>query len=347
MKKKLRIAQIAPLWVPVPPRTYGGIELMTNNLILGLQKRGHDVTLFASGDSTVDTKLRAPIDKALWLQKDIRNPHAAIIKMLHMIKSETKSFDIIHNHFNFFMFPLAMIPDMSPMLTSIRSPLDEMYAETIKLFPQIHFSVLSNDARQAAAEFGVNVRDIVYNGIEVKRYSFNDQPQDYLLYLGRVNRQKGILTALRVAKRAGLRLIVAGNIVGAAEWTYFMQEVQPQLDDEHVKFVGQVNFQEKIELMKNAKGFLFPIEGREAFGNVMIESMACGTPVVAFRQGSVPEVVAHGKTGFVVDNEEEMVEAVFKIDEIDRKTCRKRVEDCFTVDGMVDGYEKIYQKILE
>ena len=154
------------------------------------------------------------------------------------------------------------------------------------------------------------------------------------------------MTAINVAKNLGKKLIVAGNIVGFNEWNYFMQEVQPRLDDGNIKFVGQVGFDEKIELMKNAYASLFPIEVREAFGNVMIESMACGTPVVAFNRGSVPEIIEDGKTGFVVNNEEEMVNSVSKIDLLDRMVCRKAVENKFTLDHMVINYERVYEKIL-
>ncbi|MEK7603746.1 MAG: glycosyltransferase family 4 protein [Patescibacteria group bacterium] len=345
--KKLKIAQIAPLWIPVPPRTYGGIELMVNNLTLGLRSHGHDVTVFASGDSTIPGPLISPTDKALWLQKDARNPHATIIKMLAMIKELGKEFDIIHNHFNFFMFPLALMGDMPPILTSIRSPLDKLYADTIKMFPQINFVTISNDAKVAASDFGIEVKDVVYNGIDIEKYPFNPQHSDYLLYLSRINRGKGIITAIKVAKSLGKKLIIAGNIVGFNEWNYFMQEVQPYLNDSEIKFVGQANFNEKIELMKNAYAFLFPIEVREAFGNVMIEAMACGTPVIAFNRGSVSEIIEHGKTGFIVNSEEEMISSVSRIDSIDRMACRKAVEEKFTLDHMVNNYERVYENIVQ
>ncbi len=344
--KKLRIAQIAPLWIPVPPRTYGGIELMVNNLTLGLRDHGHDVTVFASGDSTITGPLISPTERALWFEKDARNPHAVIIKMLTMVKERAKEFDIIHNHFNFFMFPLALMGDMPPIMTSIRRPVDKFYADAIKLFPHIDFVTISNDAKNAANKFGINVRDVVHNGIEIERYPFNPQHNDYLLYLSRMNREKGVMTAINVAKSLGKKLIVAGNIVGFDEWNYFMQEIQPQLNDGDIKFVGQANFDEKIELMKNAYAFLFPIEVREAFGNVMVEAMACGTPVIAFNRGSVPEIIEHGKTGFVVDTEEEMINSVAKIDSIDRMACRKAVEEKFTLNHMVTNYERIYEKIV-
>lgn len=345
--KKIRIAQISPLWIPVPPLTYGGIEFMVYNLTEELVKRGYDVTLFASGDSKTSAKLVSPVDKALWLQKGLKNPHAAIIKMLKMIKDRAEDFDIIHSHFNFFMFPLQFCGAIPPMLTTIRRPMDELYADAIKLFPKMNFCTLSRDAQQSAEDYGVMVLDFVHNGLNPNDFEFNEKPEDYLCFLGRLNQGKGIMEAIRVAKKSGKRLIIAGNIVGAEEWNYFMREVQPLLNEPNVNFIGQVDFKAKIQLLKNATALLFPISVREAFGNVMIEAMACGTPVIAFNRGSVPEVVADGKTGFVVNNVEEMTDAIKKINTIDRQECRRHVEKNFSVEKMVDNYEKIFLKLSQ
>jgi len=345
--KKLKIAQIAPLWIPIPPITYGGIELMLYDLEEELIKRGYDVTLYASGDSQVSAKLKSPSNKALWLDKETKNPHATVIKMLYMINQDKDSFDLIHNHFNFFMFPLTLFGNLPPMLTTIHTPIDEPCAEVIKLFsPLIKFCVLSEDARKSAEEKDISVIDVVPNGIDIEKYPFNGQPDDYLLYLGRLNKGKGVVTALNVAKRTGQKIVIAGNIVGAEEWTYFMEHVQPLINDENVKFVGQVNFQEKVKLFRGAKAMLFPIDRREPFGLVMIEAMACGTPVIAFNKGSVPEVIENGKTGFIVDTEDEMIEAVNKINIIDRAKCVELVEKKFTLAQMADAYEKLYKKIV-
>lgn len=195
-------------------------------------------------------------------------------------------------------------------------------------------------------EQGIPVLKVIPNGIDVSQYDFCDSPSNHLLYLGRLNREKGVLTAIEVAKAAGEKLIVAGNSVGNEEWSFFLHELQPFLNDERISFRGQVNFQEKVELFRNAKALLFPIERREPFGLVMIESMACGTPVIAFRKGSVSEVVEHEKTGFVVDTKEEMIEAIRRISKLDRQSCRKRVEERFTLDKMVNRYEELYQKLL-
>lgn len=320
---------------------------MVHNLTEELVKRGHDVTLFASGDSKTSAKLVSPWPKGLWLEKDIRNPHAVVVRMLKMIKERAGEFDIIHNHFNFFMFPLTMCDGVSPILTTIHRPIDDPYVEVIHDFQsKIKFCVLSEDARRGTEERNIPTVGVVPNGIDPEKYPFSPDHEDYLLYLGRLNQGKGIVTALNVAKRTGHKLMVAGNIVGAEEWTYFMNHVQPLINDENVKFVGQANFEEKIKLIQGAKALLFPIDRREPFGLVMIEAMACGTPVLAFNHGSVPEVVTHGKTGFIMDTEDEMVEAVGKIGEISRRDCREAVEKNFTIAHMVDPYEKIYNDII-
>ena len=163
--------------------------------------------------------------------------------------------------------------------------------------------------------------------------------------MSRLNKEKGVLTAIEVAKAAGQKLIIAGNSAGNAEWFFFLHEIQPRLNDEHISFRGQVNFQEKVELLKNAKALLFPIDRQEPFGLVMIEAMACGTPVVGFKKGSVPEIIEHGKTGFVADTPEEMIKGIERISAIDRTVCRKTVEEKFTLKQMVDKYEEIYSKI--
>lgn len=347
MAKKPRIAQIAPLWIPVPPRTYGGTELVVYNLIEELIKREYKVSLLASGDSKTNAELIPITEKAIWLEHNIRNPHAPIIRMIKILFDRFRDFDLIHNHFDFFSFPLSLHSDCPSFFTTVHRPVDFQSAQTMLAYDKIKFCAISNDHKKSMEEYGIPVIGVVPNGIEIERYEFNDSPGDYFLYLSRINKQKGVISAIEAAKMAGKKLIVAGNIVGGEEWLYFMHEIQPLLNSENICFRGQVDFNEKIMLFKNAKALLYPIERREPFGLVMTEAMACGTPVIGFNNGSVSEVVKHGETGFVVNSKEEMAEMMGKIDEIDRKACRKHVEDNFTVKKMVDAYEKIYKQIID
>jgi glycosyltransferase involved in cell wall biosynthesis len=343
--KKIKIAQLAPLWIPVPPKTYGGIELMLSFLTEELIARNYDITLFASGDSKTSAKLIPLTEKGIWLQKDLRSPHAYINTAIERIYRQRNSIDLFHNHFDFFLFPLSLLETV-PILTTLHRPLDPVTIGAYKAYRKIKFCAISNDQRRSAEENDIPIIDVVYNGIDVDKYTFREEPDDYFIFLSRLNKEKGIIDAINISKVAGVRLIVAGNIVGADEWNYFLHEVQPLLNEENVNFVGQVDFDEKVRLLGGARALLFPINRREPFGLVMIEAMACGTPVIAYRKGSVPEVVKDKKTGFIVNDEKGMVQAVKKISSINRKDCRNHVEQNFTLKQMVDKYEEIYKKLI-
>lgn len=343
--KKMKIAQLAPLWIPVPPKTYGGIELMLSLLTEELVRRNYDVTLFASGDSQTTGKLFPLTEKGIWLEKGLRSPHAYIANALEKIHLNRNSFDLFHNHFDFFMFPLCL-SKMIPILTTLHRPMDPINVQSYKAYDKIKFCAISEDQRKDAQENGIPVVDVVYNGIISEGYTFRKTSDDYFFYLGRLNKEKGIIDAINVAKKAGVKLVVAGNVIGGEEWNYFLNEIQPLLNEDNINFVGQVDFNKKVKLLGGAKALLFPINRREPFGLVMIEAMACGTPVIAYRRGSVPEIVVDKKTGFIVEKEREMVEAVKKIDFIKRKDCRRHVEKNFTLKKMVDKYEKIYKKLV-
>lgn len=342
--KQIKIAQLAPLWIPVPPRTYGGIELMLSLLTEELVARDYDVTLFASGDSKTSAKLISLTEKAIWLQKGLRSPHAYISAALEKIYNHRKSFDLLHNHFDFFMFPLCLAETV-PILTTLHRPIDPVAVQSYLAYDKINFCAISEDQRQSAEENGIKTVGVVYNGIAPEKYIFKETAEDYFMYLGRINKEKGIVDAINVAREAGVKLLVAGNIVGGEEWNYFLHEVQPLLNEENINFIGQLDFEEKVRLLGGARALLFPIDRREPFGLVMIEAMVCGTPVIAYRRGSVPEVIKDKKTGFVVDNKDEMIEAIKKIDFIKRRDCRVHVEQNFTLKQMVDKYEEIYKKL--
>jgi len=317
------------------------LSLLTEELV----KRNYDITLFASGDSETSAKLIPLTEKAIWLQKGLRSPHAYINTAIKIIYKFRNSFDLFHNHFDFFMFPLCL-SETIPILTTLHRPIDSVTAQAYRAYNKIFFCAISEDQRQSAEENGISMAGVVYNGISPEKYIFRETADDYFMYLGRVNKEKGIVDAISAARDAGVKLLVAGNMVGGDEWNYFLHEVQPLLNEENINFVGQIDFNEKVRLLGGAKALLFPIDRREPFGLVMIEAMACGTPIIAYRRGSVPEVVKDKKTGFIVNNKEEMTEAIKKIHTIKRKDCRAHVEQNFTLKQMVDKYEEIYKKLI-
>ncbi|TSC96529.1 MAG: group 1 glycosyl transferase [Parcubacteria group bacterium Athens0714_26] len=317
------------------------LSLLTEELVA----RNYDVTLFASGDSKTSAKLIPLTEKGIWLQKGLRSPHAYINTAIEIIYKHRNSFDLFHNHFDFFMFPLCL-SETIPMLTTLHRPMDPVAVKAYKTYGKIKFCAISRDQQRSAEENGIPIEDVVYNGIIPEKYVFKEVAGDYFMYLGRLNKEKGIVDAINISREAGVKLVVAGNIVGADEWNYFLHEIQPLLNEENVNFVGQVDFNEKVRLLGGAKALLFPIDRREPFGLVMIEAMACGTPVIAYRRGSVPEVVKDKKTGFIVETKEEMIEAIKNINAINRKDCRTHVEQNFTIKQMVDKYEEIYKKLI-
>lgn len=319
---------------------------MLSVLVEELVRREYEVSLFASGDSVTKAHLEIMSEKGLWLRRNVRSPHAVIMRMLKAVYDRREEFDLIHNHAEFFMYPLLLGGSSVPILTTMHRPMDDEAAKAALAYPEMNFCAISDDHRARMEAKGVKTVGVVYNGIDTKKYEMGEKPEDYFLYIGRLNEEKGVVDAVKAAQKAGVKLIVAGNIIAGAEWQYFFNDVQPLLNQENIKFVGEVDFGEKVRLMKNAKGMLFPIDRDEPFGLVMVEGMACGTPVIAYRRGSVPEVVDDGKTGFIVEGLDEMVEAMGKISLLKRADCRKRVEENFTLEMMVNEYEKIYKKLI-
>lgn len=348
----LRIAQVAPVIERVPPPKYGGVELVVANLIKGLHKRNHKVTLFATGDSISPKRLVSIIDSPMRgrNQRDIwRVEFLQAAKVLEMVDE----FDIIHCHFGPDVFPYPWITELTdkPFVFTLHGRLDlpslkELYNRSERVRRCYHISI-SNDQRIPLPE--ANYIGTVYNGIEIESYPFCSEKEDFLLFLGRASPEKGIVEAIEIAKRAGERLIILAK-VDPVDKEYFEKSVKPLIDGDRIVFLGEVEFDEKISWLKRAKAMLFPIQWREPFGLVMIESMACGTPVIAPRRASVPEIILDGITGFIVSQEhmiDEMVEALKRIKEIDPGKCREHVEKNFTAGRMVEDYISLYRKVLK
>lgn len=338
----MRIAQVAPLWIPVPPHTYGGTELVISWLCDELVKRGHEVTLFASGDSKTKAKLVAVWPSALW-KANLRAPHAVFSLLYNKVIQMQENFDIIHDHCEFYTCPYSKFLK-PPIVTTLHHPLTDETITLYKKFSNINFVAISRHQKKQGP--GINIVKTIYHGLPLEKYPFNEKPKDYLLWLSRIGPDKGIAEAIDIAKLAGEKLIISGNILPQYA-DYFEFRIKPLIDGKQIQFVGASDFSKKIELFKNAKAFLFPIKRPEPFGLVVIEAMACGTPVIAFNRASMPELIQDGKTGFLVNSIEEACQALKKIDKIKRKDCREWIKQSFSLRKMVNRYEKLYKKILK
>lgn len=341
----MRIAQLAPCWITVPPKGYGGIELVVAHLADGLSERGHDVTLFASGGSKTKGKLVSYYDTPPGTVRLATRPFDELPHVLHAY-SYAREFDIFHDH----TFPLgasigAHLTPPPKVVHTIHGPMEDEQMRELYEFvgKSLHLVAISNYQRNGAPH--LNYAGTVYNGIDVGSYKFRESKQDYLLFLGRMSPQKGAHVAAECARRLGMRLIMATKMAEPQEKEYFEAEVRPRLT-ERVELLGEISFEEKVDLYANAFCTLMPIQWPEPFGLVMTESMACGTPVVAFRNGSVPEIIEDGVNGFIAEDLDGFVQAVGRTDEIRPSECRRVVEEKFSVPAMIDGYEAAFEKAL-
>ncbi len=341
----MRIAQVAPLWERVPPPAYGGTELVVNLLTEELVRRGHDVTLFATGDSVTHAKLEPGCSQPLRLTGVTPQEYSIYEQMqLSKVFERSHEFDIIHSHMDVAALPYANLVK-TPTVHTIHGIFTPLTERMFVQYRQQNYVSISNSQRYP--ELGLNYVATVYNAIDSSTYRFYPQPdkEGYLAFLGRLSPEKGPHLAIEIAKRAGWHLKMAGK-VDRADREFFEQEVAPLIDGKQIEYLGEANHAQKSELMGRAVATLFPITWQEPFGLVMPESMVCGTPVIAMAMGSAPEIIVHGKTGFLCHSIEECVEAIAKVSELDRRTCRTHVEENFSVKRMVDGYEAVYRQLL-
>ena len=364
----MKIAQLAPPWLSVPPKGYGGTELIVSYVTEELVKRGHDVTLFASGDSKTSAKLFSVFDKAIGNSGELKNQ--PLNPLLHYIEcfQRADEFDIIHNHAQYYAMFLADLVK-TPVVHTIHGSFSkddvpqEEKRQTLRKFKNHNFVSISNSQRRGLES--LNYVATVYNGIDMSEFSFSDRKGSYLCWMGRVTEKKGPVDAVETARVLNMELKLAGT-VDTIDREYCDHIFYPLIaKDKHqlLEFREGINRREKNDLYRNAICTLYPIHWEEPFGLVMAESMACGTPVVAYNRGSVPEILRDGLTGFIIDPDDKdrlgkgswivkkqgiegLVEAVRRIEEIDRKNCRKHVGDNFTVEKMVDGYERVYDQLI-
>lgn len=340
----MRIAQVAPLWERVPPPAYGGIELVVGLLTDELVKRGHEVTLFASGDSLTLAKLVSVHPRALRLDNTVKDYSIYELLNLASVYEQAEKFDLIHSHAGH--TPLAYTKLVKTptvhTLHGIFTPDNKKIFNYAKKQPYVSISDAQREPR-----LGLNYISTVYNGIDVSSYEFYPQPLDppYLAFVGRISPEKGTHLAIQIAKKTGWQLKIAGKI-DRVDIEYFEQEIKPQIDGKQIQYLGEANHAEKNTIMGSAYATLFPITWREPFGLVMVESMASGTPVIAMRMGSTPEVIADKQTGFLCNNIQECIEAIEQIERLNRYACRRYVENHFSVKQMTDGYEAVYKQII-
>jgi glycosyltransferase involved in cell wall biosynthesis len=338
----MKIALLAPVWFPVPPTGYGGIEWVVALLADGLVDAGHDVTLFASGDSSTKAELAFAYETA---------PSAEIgrsaVEVRHALAclERAHEFDVIHDHSGPTAAALAGAVD-TPTVHTVHGPLlgepGEVYEQIARVAPRTR--LISITLNQRAHHAGLPWLANIPNALDFSMYPVQPHRGDYLFYLGRMTREKGAHRAIAVAMESGLPLKLAGKNREPAEQEYFHELVEPHLRDGEIEYVGEVTHGEKVELLQNARATLFPIDWEEPFGLVMIESMASGTPVIATRRGSVPEVVEHGRSGIIVDDYTQMADAIDAADALDPRELRRAAEERFSRERMVADYVAAYEQ---
>ncbi len=340
----MKIAQVAPLYESVPPKLYGGTERVVSYLTEELVAQSHKVTLFATADSQTCADLVAVVEQGLRLTEGYEMPIAHHYVMLEQVFNSAQSFDIIHFHTDYLHFGLARRLIGTPHLTTLHGRLDipdlkPLYEE----FWDIPVVSVSDDQRKPLSF--ANWQATVHHGLPMNAYRFNPQPSDYLAFLGRIAPEKRVDCAIEIARRAKMPLKIAAKVDKADE-EYFAAEIRPLLDDPLVEWVGEIGDREKNEFLGSAAALLFPIDWPEPFGLVMIEAMACGTPVIAFRRGSVPEVIEDKVSGFIVDNVEQALQAVAEIRAFDRGRARREFEKRFTSTRMANDYLRVYESLI-
>ena len=348
----MRIALLAPFEETVPPRRYGGTERIVAQLADTLVGQGHDVTLLASGDSDTKAKLQPCVARAIRVLPAARDYFlrnalnlSGLAEAISIIQQG--DFEIIHNHFGW-QFLLFSHLVSSPIISTLHGTLDKAMAPTehyvFNQYRQLPYVSISNAQRRHAPR--LNYISTVYNGIDVATFSFNAKPDNYLAFLGRTNPQKGLDYAIQIAKNTGNRLVIAAK-VDPLDMEYFERQIKPQIDGRQIVFIGEVSHRQKVRLLRNAKALLSPIQWDEPFGLTNIEAMACGTPVIAIRRGSLPEIVSNNRTGFLCSDIEGMQQSIAKLSQINRMTCRRRVAKLFSAKSMADNYLKAYALAIQ
>jgi glycosyltransferase involved in cell wall biosynthesis len=340
----LRIAQVAPLFESVPPQCYGGTERVVSYLTEELVAQGHDVTLFASGDSLTKARLVSPCRRSLRLDTDCVDRLAYHILMLEQVFKQAHKFDLIHFHIDYLHYPLSR-RNLVPILTTLHGRLD--MPDLAPLYDEYgEMPVVSVSDAQRAPLPQANWQATVHHGLPPELYSFSGAAGSYLAFLGRISPEKRVDRAIEIARRVNTPLRIAAK-VDPDDRHYFEETIEPLLKDPLIEYVGEIGDAEKGDFLADARALLFPIDWPEPFGLVMIEAMACGTPVIAYRNGSVREIIEDGCTGFIVEGIDEACEAVRRVPRLSRQRCREIFESRFTATRMARDYLRVYERLID
>ncbi|MBM0105711.1 glycosyltransferase family 4 protein [Steroidobacter sp. S1-65] len=341
----MKIAQVAPLIESVPPRLYGGTERIVSYLTEELIRQGHEVSLFASGDSRTSARLIATVPKALRLDPNVRDYLPYTVLQLEQLRQYAHTFDIIHFHGDYVHLPVARSLGMKGIVTTMHGRLDlPDYQTLFAEFDDAPLVSISDHQRlplPSACWVGT-----VYHGLPAEVCAFTEQPRgDYVAFLGRISPEKRPDRAIEIARQAGMRIKIAAK-VDDADRAYFHERIEPLLSQPHVEFIGEIGEHQKSEFLGNAAALLFPIDWPEPFGLVMIEAMSCGTPCIAWRAGSVPEIIEEGVTGYIVDSIDAAAERLRHVGMLKRSTVREKFEQRFSAARMAADYVQIYRRLL-
>jgi glycosyltransferase involved in cell wall biosynthesis len=340
--KLMRIAQIAPLMEAVPPVAYGGTERVVAYLTDALIELGHDVTLVASGDSNTRAVLVPASERALRLDRECRDPLAHHIRQVELVASMAGNFDIVHFHTGFLHMPVFRRLG-TPSITTLHGRLDVPEVVTLlDTLADVPLVSISNAQRIPVPD--ARWVGTVYNAIPQSLLPFSEKGGEYLVFIGRISPEKRVDRAIEIARRTGRPLKIAAK-VDAADREYFDETIAPVLGEPGIEFLGEVDEAAKAVLLGGARALLFPIDWPEPFGMVVVESLACGTPVIAWPHGAVPELIEDGESGWIVDSMDAAVEAVARVDRLDRRACRAAFDRRFTADRMARDYEAIYETL--
>jgi len=340
----LRVAMISPLFESVPPKLYGGTERIVFQLCQGLTDQDVEVVLFASGDSLVECSMHAVIPEGLRLkQPPVNDSLAYHYKMMAQVAKQAPEFDVIHNHSDYWMFPLTEMTQ-TPILSTLHGRLDlpDSHAAYCS-FPKGHLISISDAQRKPLPD--LPWLSTIYHGLDLEKFKFHPKPGQYLAFLGRISEEKKPEWAIQIAKHAGVPLKIAAKIEGALGQDYYSRLVKPHVDGKFIEYIGEISEHEKSEFLGNALALVFPIDWPEPFGLVMIEALACGTPVLARPYGSVPEILKDGVTGFVHSDLEVLAQKVGRLSQISRLECRQWVNERFSLQRMTEDYIDVYRKL--